>query len=338
MHRLFLITAAIGAAALADAAAAQRAAQPLECGGTYRIARGDTLQRLAVRAYGPDASYAILWRHNRERLGLRNPSLIEVGQEIEIPCLDADGAPIVAETLVPDLEAASAEGGDEAINAAEPPAVSDDPGRPVATARSAEADASEQDDAAGSPFPPDGERRASAPPPEPTTAPEPEPQLALIVAEGAELGAALAAEAMASSPEAPEFPPLMVALAPAGGCVGLNDCAGLAWSEPIVQTLAVVHTRRDRAWLTGLDGLRVCRAGDLPPSLAEGAAAVVERAAAVDCLRLVAIGEADAALSPAAAADIALGDRLLAATLTEQHAMARLIDVRAAADPEDPRA
>jgi hypothetical protein len=323
MPRLFLFPAVLAFAALSGPAAAQRATEPLECGGTHVIARGDTLQRLAVRAYGPDASFRTLWLHNRERLRLRDPSLIEVGQEIEIPCLDESGAPLAA----PDpAVTAGAEPATAPVMDAPAPQV----GRPADGAGAGDGVA---EDAA-----PDSRSQEAFSEAQPVAAPPEAGPPVLTVAEGAELGAALAAEALAAVTTDSPSPPLLVALAPAGGCVGAHDCAGLAWSDPIVQALAVAHTRRDREWLTGLEGLRVCRAADLPPSLAEDAGAVIERPSAAACLRLVAIGEADASLTPAAAADAALRDRLLAATLVEQHALARLIDVRAAADPEDPRA
>ncbi|SEA44332.1 LysM peptidoglycan-binding domain-containing protein [Rubrimonas cliftonensis] len=88
------LLAALAAGALAAAAAGGAAAQELPCGETYVIQRGDTLQRVARRAYGPGASYIPLWRFNRGRVATRDPSLIEIGDVIAIPCLDADGDPI----------------------------------------------------------------------------------------------------------------------------------------------------------------------------------------------------------------------------------------------------
>jgi polar amino acid transport system substrate-binding protein len=72
------------AALLADGAAAQQ----IPCGGFHAVRQGDTLQRIAVRAYGPEASWRTLWAANRDRLG-GDPSLIEIGDLIFIPCLDA---------------------------------------------------------------------------------------------------------------------------------------------------------------------------------------------------------------------------------------------------------
>lgn len=83
--RPFTAAIALAAALGADAAAAQA----LRCGEPYVVQRGDTLQRIARRVYGPDATYHALWRANRDATGLSDPSLIEVGQSIVVPCLDA---------------------------------------------------------------------------------------------------------------------------------------------------------------------------------------------------------------------------------------------------------
>ncbi|TVQ55968.1 MAG: LysM peptidoglycan-binding domain-containing protein [Rhodobacteraceae bacterium] len=70
-------------------------AQPIECGGEYVVRPGDTLQRIAVRAYGPEANWRTLWQVNEGRLR-RDPSLIEVGDRVLVPCLDPEGAPYPA--------------------------------------------------------------------------------------------------------------------------------------------------------------------------------------------------------------------------------------------------
>lgn len=79
---------AIAAAAIFSAptlAAAQSTS--VSCGGTYVIKRGDTLQRVTNAAYGPDQSYQFLYSANRDVVG-PNPSLIEVGMVINVPCRD----------------------------------------------------------------------------------------------------------------------------------------------------------------------------------------------------------------------------------------------------------
>jgi hypothetical protein len=71
--------------------AVDAAAQQVPCGGFHEVRQGETLQRIAVRAYGPEASWRTLWAANQSRLG-GDPSLIEIGDLIFIPCLDAEGA------------------------------------------------------------------------------------------------------------------------------------------------------------------------------------------------------------------------------------------------------
>ena len=61
------------------------AAQSLSCGDTYTVKRGDTLNQIARKAYGPGASYVELYRANRGVIG-PNPSIIEVGMALAIPC------------------------------------------------------------------------------------------------------------------------------------------------------------------------------------------------------------------------------------------------------------
>ncbi|MCV2870601.1 transporter substrate-binding domain-containing protein [Defluviimonas sp. WL0002] len=68
------------------------AASAQEACSTYRIKRGDTLTNIAVRAYGT-SNFSRIFQANRELIG-GNPNLIEVGQKIEIPCLETAAAPV----------------------------------------------------------------------------------------------------------------------------------------------------------------------------------------------------------------------------------------------------
>lgn len=74
-----------GIAGLAAGPAAQ--AQSIACGGTYTIQRGDSLSQLARRAYGDVSNYVTIYNANSAKIG-GNPSLIEVGMVLDIPCLD----------------------------------------------------------------------------------------------------------------------------------------------------------------------------------------------------------------------------------------------------------
>lgn len=94
-------TAVVFLASLAAAGAAN--AQTPVCGQTYTVARGDTLQKIVDVVYGPDKKYRILHEANRDVVGW-DPSQLEVGMILRIPCLDEAGEPLP----FPDLPAAAA--------------------------------------------------------------------------------------------------------------------------------------------------------------------------------------------------------------------------------------
>jgi len=75
-----------------DAAAQTRIA----CGSFYRVAPGDTLHRIATRAYGK-GNYQAIFEANRDVLP--DISLIAVGDELLIPCLDGTGPKTRREAL-----------------------------------------------------------------------------------------------------------------------------------------------------------------------------------------------------------------------------------------------
>ena len=83
------------------------------CGDSYKVVSGDTLSRVAARAYGDPMLYGILFEANREVLG-GNPEALDIGMAIEIPCVDAGGE-------VPPESAAEAAASIEAAVAAEGP-------------------------------------------------------------------------------------------------------------------------------------------------------------------------------------------------------------------------
>ncbi|MCO5127439.1 MAG: LysM peptidoglycan-binding domain-containing protein [Rhodobacteraceae bacterium] len=55
-----------------------------EACSTYTIQRGDTLTNISKRAYG-NGDFSKIFLANRATIG-NNPNLIEVGQQIELPC------------------------------------------------------------------------------------------------------------------------------------------------------------------------------------------------------------------------------------------------------------
>jgi len=62
-------------------------AQSITCGEPYKIVRGDSLSAIAQRVYGNAASYQLLYSVNSDTIG-RNPSFIQEGSVLRIPCLD----------------------------------------------------------------------------------------------------------------------------------------------------------------------------------------------------------------------------------------------------------
>ena len=84
------------------------AAKEIGCGGTYTVARGDTLQNITRRAYGPELSYNFLYRANRGVVG-PNPSLIEVGMVLSVPCRDGQTPAPAATTAAAPAPAPEAE-------------------------------------------------------------------------------------------------------------------------------------------------------------------------------------------------------------------------------------
>ncbi|MEE8248095.1 MAG: transporter substrate-binding domain-containing protein [Alphaproteobacteria bacterium] len=68
----------------------------IACGSFYRVAPGDTLHRIATRAYG-SGNYQAIFEANRDILP--NISRISVGDELLIPCLDGTGPKTRREAL-----------------------------------------------------------------------------------------------------------------------------------------------------------------------------------------------------------------------------------------------
>ena len=81
------LTALIGAFGLTAMFSAGAEAQSLACGGEYTIKRGDTLMKVTRMAYGEGLSWNYLYKANRGVVG-PNPSLIEVGMVLKVPCRD----------------------------------------------------------------------------------------------------------------------------------------------------------------------------------------------------------------------------------------------------------
>jgi hypothetical protein len=103
-----LLLRSLAAAVVASGLAAPAGAQVLPgdgsiaCGGSYVIAPGDTLSRVAQRAYGDPMLWDLLVEANRDLLG-GDPEHLAVGMSVAVPCVDASG-----ERLPPEAAAADA--------------------------------------------------------------------------------------------------------------------------------------------------------------------------------------------------------------------------------------
>ncbi|MHA1527695.1 MAG: hypothetical protein ACTSVG_01640 [Alphaproteobacteria bacterium] len=89
-----LVAVLLGAIAGPPSDAAARAR--IACGSLYRVAPGDTLHRIATRAYG-SGNYQAIFAANRDILP--DISRIAVGVELLIPCLDGTGPKTRREAL-----------------------------------------------------------------------------------------------------------------------------------------------------------------------------------------------------------------------------------------------
>ena len=76
----------------------QTMAQSITCGEPYTIVRGDSLSAIAQRAYRNAASFQLLYSVNSNTIG-PNPSFIQEGAILNIPCLD-NVSPSTANTSV----------------------------------------------------------------------------------------------------------------------------------------------------------------------------------------------------------------------------------------------
>jgi hypothetical protein len=115
-RRLILrgLLAGIAAGTLASPGAAQVLVGDgtVTCGSAYVVQSGDTLSRLAERAYGDPLLYGFIADANWDLIG-GDPERVAVGMSLAIPCVDAAG-----EVLTPE-QAAEAASSMEAVVAAE---------------------------------------------------------------------------------------------------------------------------------------------------------------------------------------------------------------------------
>jgi polar amino acid transport system substrate-binding protein len=308
MMRLARATAFLFGTTLAFGAAAQS----IPCGVPYIVKPGDTLQRIAVRAYGPSASFHDLVPANRGVFRRGDPSLMEPGQVLSIPC--RDGA-------TPDAAAAQP----AATPLPRPSAAGDRSGPPtlltVADAgQSARADvALAAIDKAGIAL-----RRPAV---DMAIAPEAVPT-ALGAAPQGSLARGL------SRPDCDRADP--------GGTAGLL-CRALVWSAPIEEVVVSVLTAGAVVTLpadSALGGGPLCRAVSVHAYLLDGSvlgAVPGFEGTAERCVAALRDGSAAAAIMLSTEADAAVSTSGAGqAALVEQFAMARLVTRHVVALADDP--
>ncbi|WP_299025233.1 LysM peptidoglycan-binding domain-containing protein [uncultured Sulfitobacter sp.] len=75
----------------------------ITCGKDYTVARGDTLSKISIQAYGISA-FGVLVEANKDALAA-NPNLLFVGQKLMVPCRDtaaqAEVVPATAQSTAP---------------------------------------------------------------------------------------------------------------------------------------------------------------------------------------------------------------------------------------------
>ena len=77
----------------------------IACGTTYTIERGDTLFKVADRAFGDGKLYKQIFEVNRDILP--NSASVEIGDEILVPCLDSNGQVVREDTVAQEMLAGS---------------------------------------------------------------------------------------------------------------------------------------------------------------------------------------------------------------------------------------
>lgn len=321
-------------------------AQSLPCGAPYEVRPGDTLQRIAERAYGPQASYRILWEANRERLGGRDPSAIAVGQVIDVPCIGAHGAPAPDAALAP-IETAAL---------TPPPPASPAPATAQAQAAPPIAALTAQATAGTGAAAPDAEANW---PPLPAQAAGLMREIvaaALARAPGAAaLGLAPAGDA-AATPDAPAARRLKLRYPwPKPDCgdvarLGADSraqCVAWRWSDPIYETVVAYLTRAEAPapeTPAALRGRRLCRPANLPDAVLEARGltppdvALSMGATPEDCLEALAAGAADAVAMDAGAVNATLARLGLGDRIAERPALAQVVTLHAVAPADDPDA
>lgn len=311
--------ATAAALVLMAAASAAQAQALMTCGEPYVVRRGDTLQRIAVRAYGPEASFRDLLAPNADLFARVDPSLIEPGMVLSVPCRDAGAAPAPAPVGATAAEEAP-------VVPPPPPAAAAILAAPPAARLDAPAAAPQ-----AAPAAPRLLRIAAA------SAPAGDPALPRAMAREAlaRLGGALRVDAIED--RAAHLGPLLGEGLYAASLPWLKPdcgapdpdaeaallCAEALWSAPLAEVAVSTLTRERPGGGSGL-----CAQVGLAPLAGAGARLEADPAA---CIAALAAGEVATALVESRAADRAIAALGVAGALREDMAAFRVVTLHAVA-------
>lgn len=315
------------------------------------------MQKIAERAYGPDASYVTLHEANRALIG-RNASQLEIGMTIEVPCLSTSD-----ELIAPEAEAAAAELRETATGAPQPV----DPARVMNSSRQIETATSHpaSDDALSAPS-------ASTQPLRVVAAGGWAPFLDEKREKGGMIAEILStALSRVMSPDefridfindrAAHLDPLLTDLAYDVslawirpdcdriwrlGVESRRRCRNLVWSAPLLEQVFSYYTRVEEAAPAdhrALGGRTLCRPETYSLGMMETVGLVepyieLKRAATAErCFAMLLEGEVDAVVVATAVADEALTTLKATETITEQPQLATVVTLHAVTSIRNPR-
>ena len=305
-HRVRESTATMMSAAtrclplLAVLAATPVLGQAIPCGEPYTVQRGDTLQRIAIRAYGPEASYRDLLEPNRSVFRNGNPSLIEIGQQLVIPCRPTAAAgdePVVAGGEAPPEAPQTA-----TLLRIETPLTAS--AWPVLEAAFTRADV-----------------------PMPALAPSQAGEMPLPEALAGLSPGSLAATVVGADCTAAARSPHHAAL-----------CETLAWSAPLAEAVLSTFTRAETGPVTldvALADRRICTVPAIPAHILEArglggdGTGITTAPDAAACFTQLRAGAVDAAILPAVEADATIADLPPGTPVIEQFGLSQLVTLHA---------
>ena len=285
------------------------AAQDIPCGEPYTVRRGDTLQRIAERAYGPEASFRDLIEDNRQYFIGGDPSVIAIGQTLSIPCLTQSASQTTSDRATPPEEPAPQPPRDGPVLVA----VDRSDGTDVTALLAAFIESAGLSQASGTRSP-------------------------VNIRDVIRVLSATQEPRIADALPRPDCETVSV------DPLARDLCNRLAWSAPIGEYVLSTFTLSDTGPVTlneSLRGKRLClpmplpvyllaRRGLMPP-----AAEVQQPANVTGCFTALRAGGVDAVIAPAMPADDAIAALGPGAAIIEQFALAQLVTLHSAALAEN---